>query len=701
MWIYRLEITLAWWLVGFPVVVWFAGWMTGTGGVEIAVWAFIGGALWVARKEGGSYWRWKTRRQLARRRISPWQEAILWLLALPLLVLTVSYIILEANGVNYGDGPEPSGWRALMFHAREWTGWWLSGIVRFTVATAFGLAYVFMWPGRLLTGGENMVTAVGSAAATWAVAIFAAVRIAGLHDPFRPWLRWGGGMAWLIGLWDWWEMIRRFGKGPSASWAGLVEMIEGWWGEDEVFLGRPWTRLGGFGWPVGVATEKHMVTIAGTGSGKSTAALIPNLCLHRGSLLCIDPKGELAAVTAGRRRALLQDVHILDPFSVVPGAERSSYNPFDEMAAVEAKNPDMVVSFAARVAEALVKPLSEKDAYWDKAAKTLIGGLVLYIFAHELPERRTLMRLRELVTEGDVEGYEYAVEQGLVDPKKDDRFDFLLQEMRSVREEKYGGPIARAAGTIMMMAGPQRGSVVTTAQEHTAFLDNPVMEKVLKGKSDSPLLLRDLKERPLSVYVCLPVTAVNGPEGRWLRLFVLLFIEAAMADAMKAVWPPVLLAIDEFPNLGKLEGIELIAPMMRSYGVRFWAVGQDVSQFSDTYPSTWTGFIGGAEAVQFMGVTHPPTVDFLCDLLGHHEVQRAGEGLRAFPLLDRDQLMRFLAKARGNQVVWYGSRRAMRLKVCPYFEYMPPWYYDADPRYGESRWRSFWRGIGRKRGWGA
>ena len=251
------------------------------------------------------------------------------------------------------------------------------------------------------------------------------------------------------------------------------------------------------------------------------------------------------------------------------------------------------------------------------------------------------------------------------------------------------------------MAGPQRGSVVTTAQEHTAFLDNPVMEKVLKGKSDSPLLLRDLKERPLSVYVCLPVTAVNGPEGRWLRLFVLLFIEAAMADAMKAVWPPVLLAIDEFPNLGKLEGIELIAPMMRSYGVRFWAVGQDVSQFSDTYPPTWTGFIGGAEAVQFMGVTHPPTVDFLCDLLGHHEVQRAGEGLRAFPLLDRDQLMRFLAKARGNQVVWYGSRRAMRLKVCPYFEYMPPWYYDADPRYGESRWRSFWRGIGRKRGWGA
>ena len=43
------------------------------------------------------------------------------------------------------------------------------------------------------------------------------------------------------------------------------------------------------------------VTIAQTGSGKSVAGLVPNLCLHRGSLLCCDSKGELAAITARRR----------------------------------------------------------------------------------------------------------------------------------------------------------------------------------------------------------------------------------------------------------------------------------------------------------------------------------------------------------------------------------------------------------------
>src|ERR1035438_553390 len=78
--------------------------------------------------------------------------------------------------------------------------------------------------------------------------------------------------------------------------------------------------------PIGIQTEKHMVTIAGTGSGKSTAALIPNLCIHQGSALIIDPKGELAAITARRRgnggggvRGMGQDVFVLDPFHIVPG----------------------------------------------------------------------------------------------------------------------------------------------------------------------------------------------------------------------------------------------------------------------------------------------------------------------------------------------------------------------------------------------
>lgn len=219
---------------------------------------------------------------------------------------------------------------------------------------------------------------------------------------------------------------------------------------------------------------------------------------------------------------------------------------------------------------------------------------------------------------------------------------------------------------------------MSTLQEHTAFIDNPVMMQAL-GSMKEPLTLEMLRKEKVSVYVCLPANAVTGREGRWFRMFVMLFIEIMMKEPMGAPNPPVLMAVDEFPNLGKIDGIELVAPMMRSYGVRFWAVGQDVSQFKDVYPNTWTGFIGGAEAVQFMGLNHPATLDLIVDLIGRHEV--GGPQKREYGLMDRDQLARFLDRRKRNQVIWFGSRRPFRLKICPYYETLPKSYYDPDPRY--------------------
>lgn len=598
-------------------------------------------------------------------------------------------------------GPEP----------REMPVW-----IAWTVASGawewfMGLWAAFLWPGETITGfqwdgatmGQSIVT-FAVAYAVWGAVVPAGLNALGLWDWFSS--KAGRSVSqelngWWVWLRDWFEEVTAFGKGPAAKWAGMADMKAWRWRRGDIFLGRPWTAFGGRSWPVGISTEKHMVTIAGTGSGKSTGALIPNLCLHEGPVLCIDPKGELARITARQRRKRRgrepRPVYILDPFRIAGQGESDSYNPFDEMAWAAIKNPERVVSFAARIAEALVKDASQKDPYFDNAAKSVLAGLVLYVYVHEPEEQRTLVRVRELLTEGYAEGYAEAVREGLLD-KDDTRFDFLITKMKSVRKEPYGEAIARAAGTVDGMSAGQRDSVLTTAQEHTAWLDNPVMAKVVRGDAGSgKLRLDDLREWRISIYVCLPITAITGEGSRWLRLLVLMFIEVMMFDSENAPNPPVLLAIDEFPSLGKIDRIEVIGPLMRSYGVRLWVVGQDISQFKDVYPETWTSFIGNAEAVQFMGTNHPSSVDFISDLLGHHVVE-TGMGTQArkeaHPLMDRDQVSRFLAKHRGNQIIWFGSRRPMKLKICPYFQYLMPWYYDPDRRYKESLWRRFLRAVG-------
>src|ERR1035438_6508930 len=536
----------------------------------------------------------------------------------------------------------------------------------------------------------------------WRAPFARVLKFAGLWDPFlfagsamRPWFL----RAW-VRLSEWKEIVTKFGRGPTARWAGLIEVLSNRYRTGDIFLGRPVMplHLGGLLRPVGIPTEKHMVTIAGPGAGKSSGAMVPNLSIHEGSVLCIDPAGELARITAARRgrggdgvRGLGQDVFVLDPFRIAR-RRSSAYNPFDEMEHIAQADIDRPISYAGKIADALIVQGEKSDPYWDRASHDFIQGVILYIFTGP-KEKRTLAQLRRFILEGDVEAHNRLLRR---DPGKT-AFDTLLDEMTACKDCAYRDVIAGSAASIRKMGPNQFGAVVTTAQEHTSFLDTP---EILRVSRRSDFLLDDLKSRRISVYLCLPLNAVAGKEGRWLRMFILLFIDMMyrVPDPPKV---PVLLAIDEFPSLGRLQGVDTIAPTMRKHGVRLWVIGQDTEQFQAVYPRSWKGFIGGAEAVQFMAIHHPDTVEFIARLLGSHVVLEdqpgTGKGpprqVKAqYPLLDPDQVSRILEKGRRNQIVWRGDRRPMLLKVCPYFEYMPWWYYSPDRNHLPERWnRRVWR----------
>lgn len=561
---------------------------------------------------------------------------------------------------------------------------WALSLLTFHVLVPLGLPR----PLEVLGQGGYFAVAWILTVMFWTMTVSRGLGLLGLYNPF--WTsdarKRGIVLQAVLRFRDWWEGVTRFGKEPTAKWASLMEVISHHYCAGDIFLGRPKLLAGGMMRPVGIRTEKHFVTIGQTGSGKSSGSLIPNLCLHEGSLLCIDVKGELARITWARRcYGLDQDTYIVDPYRLVSKGGSDCYNPFDEMAKVAENDAERAISYAAKIAQALVKSMSEKETYWDNAARTLLRGLILYIFAYEPEDRRNLLRLRQLVMEGDIDSYNEAVKAGVIE--KESAFDMLMAQMMSKRKDGvYGDAISAAAGSIAMMGAGQQGSVVTTAQEHTAFLDTPEIRRVCE-KSD--FLLQDYLSKKMSVYLVTPLFELKGAQGRWLRMFVLLFTDM-MERAGQMQDPPVLLALDEYPALGRLEGID--PSTMRSFGVRFWAIAQDIAQLKEAYPESWTSFIGGAEAVQFIGMTHPATVEFIMERLGMQEVKRK-RGYEVRPLFDADQVSKFLAKEKKNQIVWFGSKRPMKLKLCPYYEYLPWWYYAADPRYKEKGLQSFWRAL--------
>jgi type IV secretion system protein VirD4 len=384
--------------------------------------------------------------------------------------------------------------------------------------------------------------------------------------------------------------------------------------------------------PLGLDDDRHFVTIAGSRSGKGTSAIIPNLCLYPGSVVCLDPKGENATLTAARRgggadgcEGMGQPVFVLDPFGVadVPDELRAGLNP---LALLNPASPS-VVNDAELLAEGLVVSSDPRDAHWDESARNFIKGLILHLVA--TMENPSLFTLRRFLTQGDYEGWDDAM-VAWEDAGKDARdflaenpsaFRYLLNAMRD--NEAFGGVVAGAAETLLGCGENERGSILSAARRNTVFLDTlgPRFLETLegRGRTFSPDIFKKATEGA-SLYLCLPAERM-GTHGRWLRLMIGLLLEWAYRDrAAPACGAPILFLLEEFHALGPMPVIEKAAGYAAGFGIKLWAVLQDLQQLKALYPQSWQTFLANAGAVQVFGVSDPETTAYVSKALGEVEV---------------------------------------------------------------------------------
>jgi type IV secretion system protein VirD4 len=385
----------------------------------------------------------------------------------------------------------------------------------------------------------------------------------------------------------------------EASWAKFRNLKQaGLFNAEGIVLGRLNGKL------LRCKTDKHLLTLAPNRAGKGVSAIIPNLLIWPGSLLVIDPKGENAAVTVRRRRAMGQKVHVLDPWGIT-GLEGARFNPLLELV----PNSTDLAEDAALLADSLVMPGSKADdEFWNGEARSLIAGLVMHIVTTELPEDRHLGTLRAMLTLGEAE------------------FAELLDDM--IDNHAAGGLVARTARRLIQKTDRERSGVISTAQAQTHFLDSPRMTHVLGASSFD---LTDLKAAATTIYLVLPTDRL-ATHGRWLRLVVGLAITALTRDRSTPEHP-VLFVLDEFAALGRLQTIETAIGLLAGYGVLLWPILQDLSQLQDLYPKRWRSFLANAGVVQAFGINDISTADYLSKMLGQRTVTvrqhgRSGESDR-------------------------------------------------------------------------
>ena len=376
----------------------------------------------------------------------------------------------------------------------------------------------------------------------------------------------------------------------------------------------------------------HIVTVAGSRAGKGVSLIVPNLLSYKGSVIAVDPKGENANITAEwREEELKQEVIILDPFGETNFVS-NSYNPLLFLNSKHKEFMDDITDLA----EALIVRGNSNDPHWDESARSMNKMVIKYIVVdHDIPDRNFTW-LRKLLLDGQSKSekpfYEqptFEYDDEISETENDEIRQEVSQEIESDQKKSFKQFLKNLSdhddifikGTAQrfLQAGEKElGSIISTTQRNTEFLDSPCICETLEKNDFDLSILRE----GATIYLVLPEIRLTG-QSRWLRLMLTVFLRHLQIDKKKSKDDPsVLVVLDECAALGYMQVIERAVGYIAGFGVRLWSIWQDLSQLKKNYPESWETFIGNAGMFTAFGNIDLTTREYISKCLGQCETPR-------------------------------------------------------------------------------
>lgn len=460
------------------------------------------------------------------------------------------------------------------------------------------------------------------------------------------------GLGWPVRVVNLWFLKLRSPFGRSA-WASLSMMrAAGMTKRGGLFLGewRGWFRRA----DLFRHGEGHLLTIANPGSGKTTALVIPALLeAGEGSFVVIDPKAQLAAMTA-RYRATKGPVIYLNPFAGELAEQTgaalpdSGFNPLSVLTKGYNLTDD-----ARRLARLLmVTDRRDSGSYWNDEAAGLLAVFMVWQILREPKERQTLAVLWAMVREDAAE-----LEQ-------------RLSWMMGVNESLYLKTEAKKLLGLLKVTAQWQG-VISKAQLATDRYtpQTPLGDHTARDGLD----LARLKRENVTVYLMVPTgrIAVAGP---WLNL-VMGAIGVAVGRPGRA--RPVTMLIEEAPALGFLPDLRNWLRESREAGLRAWLFSQTRAALAadDLYGENgFADIVGLCETRSYFNVGESILANEISAMLGEKtEVNRStrdGSGndnvsVVGVPLMRPEEILRM---KQGRQlIIRTGGMSPIRARLVPYW----------------------------------
>lgn len=296
----------------------------------------------------------------------------------------------------------------------------------------------------------------------------------------------------------------------------------------------------------------HHLVVAGTRGGKGVSAVIPAILDHQGPVVALDIKGENFAVTRRHRQDLGRKVAVLNPFGVIE-ASQDRFNPLDYI------RPDHLARDIAVLADGLVKPESGDAGHFSDMARKLIAAAIEVVVTNEDAKKRNLVSVMDLLLSSNLESTLTAWIEN---------------------SDIVGHRPAQAANTILGTSEKERGSIISTLSKAFDWMKFDEMREFLTGSS---FKLDDLLNDRADIFIVVPLDQVKD-QAVFMRLFINLVLGSVVRqDGRRKVKAPVLLVLDEFVRMGRMDQIMNIANVAAGAGIEALFVTQDTGQVEQTY----------------------------------------------------------------------------------------------------------------------
>ncbi|TWG63159.1 conjugal transfer protein TraG [Aminobacter sp. J44] len=338
----------------------------------------------------------------------------------------------------------------------------------------------------------------------------------------------------------------------SARWAKPQEVkAAGLLDPDGVVLGRyegSYLRHDG---------PEHVLCFAPTRSGKGVGLVVPSLLTWPGSVIVHDIKGENWQLTAGFR-ARHGRVLLFDPTN----PKSSAYNPL-----LEVRRGEWEVRDVQNIADILVDPEGslEKRNHWEKTSHALLVGAILHVLYAE--KDKTLA----------------GVAAFLSDPRRP--IEATLAAMMKTAHLGEAGPhpvIASAARELLNKSDNERSGVLSTAMSFLGLYRDPVTAEVTRR---CDWRIADMVEAtaPTTLYLVVPPSDINRTKP--LIRLILNQVGRRLTEDLQANSGRhrLLLMLDEFPALGRLDFFESALAFMAGYGLKSFLIAQSLNQIEKAY----------------------------------------------------------------------------------------------------------------------